>query len=101
VRRFLHLLLAGLLAVGGCTGLSGPQLTSQIRQSCFWVDDTYLTNSLAMLVMDRDAGFTAQQELNGFTSSCVNSCVANGGDNANCTYNCTNCGMALVAEVWP
>lgn len=98
------LVVLGTVGVVGCGGdfplLDQPQVTPQVQASCWWVDRTYLENAIDIFMLDKAAGYTAQQELYSFVNSCVATCTSTGGDEATCQYNCTNCGAALVAEVW-
>ena len=77
-----------------------PQITNQIRASCWWVNDVTLRNGLDAMAMDRDAGFTSQQAVEGFSIGCIDTCTLTGGEFGACTTNCTNCAIALAAEVW-
>lgn len=100
----LSLCLVALGVVSGCGGdfpfLDEPRVTSQVQASCWWVDQITLENLIDALVLDRNAGYTAQEEFYAFLVSCVSTCVSGGTDQAICQYNCANCGAALVAEAW-
>ena len=75
-------------------------ITEQLRASCCWANDIALRNALDLAVLDRDAGFTAQEAIYEFVDTCVDVCSASGEDALFCQVNCSNCGAALVAEVW-
>lgn len=94
------LLIVPFIVGQGCPGLHTPQITPQLRASCAWANDVQLQNALDAAVLDRNAGFTSQQLVNAFRTSCIDSCVWVGGDEAICVVNCSSCGIAIAAEVW-
>ncbi len=77
-----------------------PQVTDQIRQSCWWVGDDMLQEALDVGVLYREMGNTAQDFTDEFASSCVDGCLSTGNDEATCADNCDGCAAALAEEIW-
>lgn len=94
--------LCGLLCVLVGCGTGGsflpgtPTVTPAMRESCWWADDTLLTNVMIELARFRDAGYNREEALTSFLAGCYGECV-----DVQCRQDCLDCSLAMFNQVWP